>query len=241
VRTLRRILLLAFASAPFAVGHAAAPALEDDGMQLYYLVFLRPDPGRRHIERAEGERIQSAHMANIQKMAQDGVLVAAGPMDDQPTTISGIFVFRAETLAEAQRIAALDPTVAERRNTVDVHPWLGPKGIGAAYFRWKKEDPGGKVVMAAHAFFILRRGAAGGSDPRADGEHARFVDSLRRAGALAAAGWIYGDPDLCSICVFRTSSADEAKQAIGQDPAVHSGRLAVEFHRWWCADRVLPW
>ncbi|HMD62027.1 MAG TPA: YciI family protein [Opitutaceae bacterium] len=219
----------------------AEQALADGGTDLYFLVFLRPDPGRKHIEPAEGERIQAAHMANIKKMADEGILVAAGPMEDRPTTISGIFVFKAPSLAEARSIAGKDPTVTEKRNTVDVHPWLGPKGIGAAYSQWKKEHPGAEDAMAAHVLCILRRGPAWTGGPRAGDEHAAFVDSLRRSGLLAAAGVIDGDPDLCAICVFKTDLVDEAKRAIEKDPAVGAGRMAAEFHRWWTADRVLPW
>ena len=60
-------------------------------------------------------------------------------------------------------------------------------------------------------------------------------------GIVASAGGFEGDPELYSACVFKTSFADETRRAMEQDPAVRSGRLAVEFHRWWTADRVLPW
>lgn len=239
VKTLLVLSLLALAMAP-AAGRASESGAAG-GAEPYYVVFLRPNPDRKAIAQADRERIQAAHMANIHRMADDGVLVAAGPMEDRPTTISGIFVLKAASLAEAQRIAALDPTVAEGRNTADVHAWLGPGGIGTAYFRWKKEDPGGKDVMAAHMLCILKHGPAWKSDPRSDDEHAAYLDSLRRAGVLAAAGGFEGDPELYSVCVFKTSFADETRRTMEQDPAVRSGRLAVEFHRWWTADRVLPW
>jgi uncharacterized protein len=67
----------------------------------YYVVFLRPDPARRELPKAEGERLQAAHMANIQKMGRDGVLMAAGPFDDKPVNISGIFVFKMSSLEAA--------------------------------------------------------------------------------------------------------------------------------------------
>jgi uncharacterized protein YciI len=240
VKTFAPLVVLALAALA-AADCPAGPAPGDGGTDLYFLVFLRPDPGRKRIEQAERERIQGAHMANIRRMAQDGILVAAGPMEDQPTTISGIFVLKAPSLGEARRIAAQDPTVTERRNTVDVHPWLGPKGIGAAYFQWKRDHPEAKDAMEAHVLCVLRHGSAWAVEPRSDADHEAFVDSLRRSGALAAAGGIGGDPDLYAICVFKTSLDGEARRAIEQDPAVRSGRLTAELHRWWVADRVLPW
>jgi uncharacterized protein YciI len=232
--------ILALAAAVLAAGAllAESPLLQ----QPYYVGFLRPNPARKPIEQADRERIMAAHMANIHKMADDGVLAAAGPMEDKPTTISGVFIFKTPSLAEARRIAAMDPTVAEGRNTIDVHTWLGPEGVGSRYFQWKKENPGGKDVMAAHAFCILLRAPpapAAGAQP--DAEHEAFVESLRVSGVLAAAGRVAGDPDIAGIVIFKSDSMDDARGAMARDPAVQSGRLQPEYHRWWSADLVLPW
>src|ERR1035438_9884818 len=40
----------------------------------------------------------------------------------------------------AQALAERDPTVLAHRNTVDVHAWQGPPGIGREYFRLHKQD-----------------------------------------------------------------------------------------------------
>jgi uncharacterized protein YciI len=241
MRTLCRLLVPALAAASIAPGGAIESDAPGEGPEHYYIVFLRPDPGRKPLAKEERERIQAAHMANIQKMADDGILVAAGPMEDQPVTISGIFVFKMDSLAEARRIASLDPTVVERRNTVDVHSWWGPKGIGTGYFQLKREHPEAKVAMAAHVLCIVKRGATPAGDTLAAGDSSRLIESLRGAGALAAAGPIDGDPDLAAVLVFKSDSAEAAQKSIARDPAVQSGRLAAEFHRWWCADLVLPW
>jgi uncharacterized protein len=238
--------IAALALAALAVGKTAPCRAEPAGVdagarELRYVVFLRPDPNRKAMPVEERQRIMDAHMANIQRMADSGVLVAAGPMEDSPVTISGIFVLRAPSLDEARRIAAADPTVVAGRNTVDVHAWLGPAGIGASYFKWKRENPGAKDAMASHALCLLLRGPNWPGRTRPDAEHERFVDSLRGAGALAAAGPFDDDPGLVGIVVFKASSTDEARRAMGQDPSILAGRIAVEYHEWWTADRVLPW
>jgi uncharacterized protein YciI len=239
MRTFAALALLALAAG--APDGRAEPAFAGGETEVYYVAFLRPDPDRKPIEAAERSRIMAAHMANIHQMAADGSLIAAGPMEDKPTTISGIFVLKAASLAAARKIANLDPTVIERRNTIDVHPWLGPKGIGVAYFQWKKAHPGAEDAMAVHALCLLKRGPAWGNDPKSDGEHAVFIDSLRRAGLLAAAGVTEGDPEFFALCIFKTSSVEEAQRIMGQDPAVKSGRAAIEIYHWWTADKVLPW
>ena len=232
-------LCLALAAA-LAAGGCAARTSGGAGARTYYLVFLRPDPGRRPLAAGEGKRIMAAHMANISRMADDGVLVAAGPMDDKPATISGIFVLNSRTREDAAALAARDPTVAGGRNTADVHAWRGPAGMGDRYFSEKRSNPGFKVVMAAHAFCIVKRGPAWAGEA-GGGAHDRFIESLRGAGALAAAGPVADDPQIEGIAIFRSPSIEEARKSMEGDPDVRSGRLAVEYHSWWTADGVLPW
>jgi uncharacterized protein YciI len=42
------------------------------------------------------------------------------------------------------------------------------------------------------------------------------------------------------VVIFKTPSVADAKSVMEGDPLVRSGLLAVECHRWWTADRVLP-
>jgi len=135
--------------------------------QPYYLVFLRPVSGRKPLAKDEGERIQSAHMANIRAMAVRGALVAAGPFDDTPATISGIFVIKSKSLEEARAIAAEDPTVFEHRNTVDVVEWRGPSGIGEEYVRLHQANPATPENMGVHPFCMLYRGTGWERNDRA--------------------------------------------------------------------------
>src|SRR5215469_16049720 len=129
-----------FIMASLLLGAAAfAQEAAHEATGVYYVVFLRPDPARKPLAKEEGERIQNAHMANIHKMADDGYLVAAGPFENDPPPISGVFVMKAKSIDEARRIAGEDLTVRERRNTIDVHTWRGPAGIGDEYFRLHKE------------------------------------------------------------------------------------------------------
>jgi hypothetical protein len=59
------------------------------------------------------------------------VLVATGPMDDDLTvTISGIFLFKVASTPAARRIAEQDPSAVGHGNTIDVHAFLGPAGMG---------------------------------------------------------------------------------------------------------------
>lgn len=211
--------------------------------EIYYLVFLRPDPARKPLTAGEGERIQAAHMANIHSMADLGVLLAAGPFDDQPATISGIFVFRTSSIEEAKRIAARDPTVLEHRNLADVHAWQGPKGIGEEYFRLHQEKPDTPEGMGVQPLFLIHHGSAWADHASQSSElsaHANYLGQLRREGKLAMAGHTVGNDDLSGLVVFNRITDEEAQRLMAQDPAVKDNVLRAEFHRWWCAEHVLP-
>lgn len=211
----------------------------------YYVVFLRPDPARKTLEKADGERIQAAHMANIGKMARDGILVAAGPFEDTPRTISGIFVFTLDSLESAKRIAAQDPTVLEHRNMVDVHGWQGPPGIGVEYSRLHQADPKTPENMQVHPLFMLYRGPAWERQSTERDSllhaHSQYTAQLREHGKLSAGGSVEAADDLLDLVVFKALPDDEAQHLMQDDPAVKAGLLRVEHHRWWCSDHVLPW
>jgi uncharacterized protein YciI len=224
----------------FAQSHAAPNAVTR-----YYVVFLRPDPARRSLAKADGERLQAAHMANIHKMAADGVLMSAGPFDDSPTTISGIFVFKVDSLESAKAIAAADPTVYEHRNTVDLHAWDGPAGIGDGYFRLHRMDPSTPENMRVRPLCILYRGPAWETKAAERDSllqaHERYIDQLKAQGKLGAAGGIQARDDLLGLIIFKPIPFEKPQQLLNNDPAVEAGMLRAEFHHWWSSDHVLPW
>lgn len=211
----------------------------------YYIAFLRPDPARKPLAKEDADRIMSAHMANIFKMAEDGLLASAGPFDDEHTTISGIFIFKVESLAKAQSIANQDPTVVEHRNTIDVHQWNGPDGLGDEYFRLHRLDPKTPENMQKHPFCILLHGAAwDASSPQQASilaAHEQYLTELRSHGKLGAAGSIDASGDLVALVIFRVIPQADAQALLASDPAVMAGVLRVENHTWWSSDHVLPW
>lgn len=224
--------------------HAQTPAAPKPDAP-YYVVFLRPAADRKTLTKEEGERIQTAHMANIHQMAQDGVLVSAGPFDDATRTISGIFIFKVDSLEKAQAIAAKDPTVVEHRNTVDAHAWLGPAGIGDEYNRLHKLDPKTPENMQVHPFCMLYRGATW-EEKQSERDsliaaHKQYVDRLRADRKLSAAGAIKPPDELVGLVIFKAIPFDEAQKQMEDDPAVKAGVLRVEYHHWWSSDHVLTW
>ncbi len=235
-------LAVVLISVLMAVGQLAwAQDAQASGSARYYVVFLRPDPARKALSEEEGEKLQAAHMANIRKMAADGVLVSAGPFDDTPHMISGIFIFKVESPEKAREIAENDPTVVTHRNTIDVHAWDGPAGIGEEYARLHKLDPKTPENMQMHPFcmLFLKEPIDGRGELMA--AHERYVEKLRTDGKLGAAGRVTSDDGMTGLVMFRPMALEEAQRMMGDDPAVKGGALKVEYHQWWSSDHVLPW
>jgi len=93
----------------------------------YYFAFLLRGPEWTPAQTPELVRLQEAHLANIRRLAETGKLVIAGPFADDGT-LRGVFVFKTETLDEAEALAGSDPAVQARRLVLEFHPWLVPAG-----------------------------------------------------------------------------------------------------------------
>jgi uncharacterized protein YciI len=92
----------------------------------YLGLLRRPESAPEYSEARLGE-IQAGHMANIQRMAQEGVLLTAGPMEDD-RDLRGVFVFRFGDLERIREMVANDPAIESGRLGVKIYPWNVPKG-----------------------------------------------------------------------------------------------------------------
>lgn len=93
----------------------------------YYFCFLRRGANWTAERTPETEKLQAAHMANINAMANTGKLVIAGPFE-KAGDYAGVFVFKVGSLDEAKMLAESDPAVKAGRLKTDVHPWLVGQG-----------------------------------------------------------------------------------------------------------------
>jgi uncharacterized protein YciI len=136
---LKRLLLALSASALFLASNGLAqtshqpsrmPDIGPGGFEMatYYVGFLYRGSRWTPEQTAETEALQKAHMANIQRLADEGKLLLAGPFTDGGD-LRGIFVFRVGSMAEAQALAETDPAVKAGRLRLEFHPWYAAKNI----------------------------------------------------------------------------------------------------------------
>ncbi len=107
----------------------AAENLEADeyGMRTYVIALLKTGPDRSHSQEAAQE-IQRGHMAHINKMADEGHLILAGPFMGGGD-LRGIFLFDTDSVEEAEALTAQDPAVQSGRLEMELITWYGSAAL----------------------------------------------------------------------------------------------------------------
>lgn len=109
---------------------------DDYGMKQYVMAFLKRGPNRDQ-DSATAVRLQRAHLDNIIRLADEGMLVLAGPFMDTGN-IRGIYVFNVKTVEEARKLTATDPAIKAGRLEMELHPWYGSAALMKVYEISKK-------------------------------------------------------------------------------------------------------
>jgi uncharacterized protein YciI len=95
-------------------------------MKRYWLVLLKKGPNRNQNSISE-EKIQAAHMANINRLAKEGKLIMAGPIGIEDD-LRGIFLMNCADSAEVENFVRTDSAVITGRLIMKYYPWWAGKG-----------------------------------------------------------------------------------------------------------------
>ncbi len=95
-------------------------------MKRYWLVLLQRGPSRNQ-DSLSAEKIQAAHMANINRLAKEGKLVMAGPIGVEDD-LRGIFLMNVADSAEVENFVKTDSAVITGRLIMKYYPWWTMKG-----------------------------------------------------------------------------------------------------------------
>ncbi len=106
---------------------AAELGADDYGMKKYVMAFLKsgPNPSKDSLTRAN---LQSAHLANISRLAEEGKLILAGPFLHDGE-LRGIYVFDVKTVEEAESLTKTDPAIQAGSLIMELIPWYGSAGL----------------------------------------------------------------------------------------------------------------
>jgi uncharacterized protein len=100
---------------------------DEFGMKKYVIAFLKSGPNRE-TDPVKAMELQKAHLMNINKMAEAGKLVAAGPFLDNGD-LRGIYIFNVETIEEAKKLTETDPSVISGNLVMELKLWYGSAAL----------------------------------------------------------------------------------------------------------------
>jgi uncharacterized protein YciI len=136
MRTIRCIVIVALALAAgtllaqenpkFDSKLAQVTGADDNGMRGYVLVILKT--GTRVADGPERDAMFKGHFANMNRLAADGKLVQAGPLDGVDGW-RGLFVFATPDVEEARKLVATDPVVVKGEMIPEFHKYYGSAAL----------------------------------------------------------------------------------------------------------------
>ncbi|MFL6590559.1 MAG: YciI family protein [Chthoniobacterales bacterium] len=111
---------------PSASPHASGTPMEFDSFLL--VLLLRP-PNAPEMPKAELDQLQQGHFANMKRLAAEGKLFKAGPIEDfSGRNVRGIFIFKTESVDQAREWVAGDPLIKAGRLVPEFMKWSVEKG-----------------------------------------------------------------------------------------------------------------
>jgi uncharacterized protein YciI len=136
------MLLICFSSIAISTGYSQAKAkptkvkfdaklakkvgADDYGMRSYVFCVLKTGPKDAEItDKKQRAEIFAGHMANIQRLADEGKLVLAGPFGTNNRDYRGLFIFAVTTIDEAQKLVETDPVIKSGMMIAELTPWYG--------------------------------------------------------------------------------------------------------------------
>ncbi|MCJ7934411.1 MAG: YciI family protein [Chryseobacterium sp.] len=108
------------------------------GMKPYTIVMLTT--GFVKIEdKAKMGELMKGHMGNIQKLADEGKIIVAGPfLEKNKENYRGMFIFNTKSKEEAEQWVKTDPAVQAGIFSYEIFPWYGSAAL-PLYLKHHKE------------------------------------------------------------------------------------------------------
>jgi uncharacterized protein YciI len=110
---------------------------DDYGMKSYILVILKT--GDNNPEKGpERDKLFKGHFENINRLADAGKLVIAGPLEENDKSYRGIFILNVKTAEEARELLKADPTISQKIFNAELYEWYGSAAI-SEYLKVQKK------------------------------------------------------------------------------------------------------
>lgn len=99
------------------------------GMKKYVIAVLKTAPNAPTFSKEESDKIFAGHMGNMNRLAEEGKLVVAGPFSDPKKFFRGLFILNVTTIEDAEKLVNTDPVVKSGMMVADLVPWWGSAAL----------------------------------------------------------------------------------------------------------------
>ena len=181
-----------------------------------FFVFLNTNPDKEKLSENKVKNLQTAHLENMSRLAQEGKLIAAGPFEGG----GGMLVLKAENQFRAWDYLNTDPAIKANRFKVEVLPFMAWNGKICV-----TKEP---HEMVTYQFVRLI------SNPDFKGDENKMIHNNRifmadmfnnNAGEVLVYGFFSEFND--GMAVFNTTP-EQAENLINEHPAIKAGQLTFE-------------
>jgi uncharacterized protein YciI len=187
----------------------------------YTIVFLHKKADAEKISDDDRKKIMDGHMANINRLAEEGKLVAAGPFDGG----GGLFVMKTSSVAEAQSWVDTDPGVKAKRWNVEILPFT-PRQGGIC----KVSEPYEMTSYSFVRFNVVVSKFNATDFPQIVKKHDDYLKELGKTGNIIGEG-IFSERD-GGIVIMK---GDVQKEVFENDPGVKEGLVEMEIKKLYIA------
>ena len=115
------------AAPAYDAAQAQAWGANDQGLRPYVFVLLKAGPKTMPDGPARDEMFKG-HFANMQRLAKEGLLVYAGPLDGQ-NGLRGLFIFATKDVEVARKAVDTDPVIINGEMVADIHRHFGSAAL----------------------------------------------------------------------------------------------------------------
>jgi len=188
-----------------------------------YFTFLNSNPDKPLISEEKQQELQNAHLLNLETMADQGTLLAAGPFDGG----GGMLLLQADNIDDAKGLVLADPAVKANRFNTETYPFMI---AGNDYCGAKKPY---EMVTYQFVRFISDVEYFGDMD-KMNMENRIFLGELNNDNdyVIVYGGWgEYND----GILILDVATTEEAEKLVAKHPAVKAGQLKYEVKQLWIA------
>jgi uncharacterized protein YciI len=101
---------------------------DDYGMKSYVFVILKTGSNTT-TDKAFVDSCFAGHMANINRLVNEGKLFVAGPFGKNNNAYRGLFILNVKNIEEAQEIVQTDPAINSKLLDADLYSWYGSAAL----------------------------------------------------------------------------------------------------------------